>query len=196
MAVELLDLLRQAAGTSTLDYSEAPQRLTGGFWAELFMVRVNGAPDGWPKELVVRVMPDPAVAAKETLIQAEVARLGFPTPAVRAAGGPGNGIGRAFMVMDRAAGNPLHDGLDGTKALARLPRLATTIPGTLATAMARLHRLNPATVRERLAGSQVATTVDDMLDTLEAMADEEGRTDLAAAARWFRAHPPPPRRWM
>jgi aminoglycoside phosphotransferase (APT) family kinase protein len=189
---QLLNVLRQRPETASLDYIEAPRPLTGGFWAELYTLRVRGAPDGWPEELVARVMPDSALAVKEIALQTEVAKLGFPTPVVRAAGEAGDGLGRAFMVMDRAPGAPLLDGLDATRALARLPKLAATLPDMLAATMARLHRLNPGTVRTRLEGSGVATTVDEMLDVLVGTAGERNRTDLAAAARWLTSHPPAP----
>jgi aminoglycoside phosphotransferase (APT) family kinase protein len=186
----LLDVLRQQTGCATLDYRAEPQPLSGGFWAELFALQVTGAPDGWPEELVARIMPDAAIAAKETAVQTAVAHLGFATPVVRAAGGPDDGLGRAFVVMDRVPGAPLLDGLDAGKALTRLPKLASTIPDTLAATMARLHRLNPASVRDRLPRGQVATTVDELVDILESLAGEQGRTDLVAAARWLKGHHP------
>ena len=46
------------------------------------------------------------LARKETTVQAAVASAGFPTPVVRASGGPEGGLGRAFTVMDRASGAP------------------------------------------------------------------------------------------
>ncbi len=137
-------------------------------------------------------MPDPAVARKETLVQAEVARRGFPTPKVRAVGGPGDGLGRAFMVMDRAPGIPLLGGLGGVSAFTRLPRLATTIPATLADTMSALHRLDPAPLRSQLdTGLAVATTVTGLLDQLRAVSQAHDRKDLAGAAWWLAAHPPP-----
>jgi aminoglycoside phosphotransferase (APT) family kinase protein len=188
----LLAVLRTATGNPRLDFAAPPEPLTGGFWAELLAFRLTGAPGGLDGDLVARVMPDPALARKETLVQAEVARRGFPTPKVRAAGGPGDGLGRAFMVMDRAPGTPLLAGLDGTRALVQLPRLATTIPETLAVTMSALHRLDPGPLRSQLAdGLAVATTVADLLERLRALSEAHDRTDLAGAARWLAANPPP-----
>lgn len=188
---QLLPVLRAITGAQALDYAAPPQPLTGGFWAELFVFRVTGAPTGWPDELVARIMPDAAVAAKETLIQTEVARLGFPTPVVRAAGGPDNGMGRAFMVMDRAKGAPLLAGLAGGAAFARLPRLYRSIPDELAAAMAALHGLDPGDVRSHLPSDLgVATTVDELIDGLAGAARQAGRADLAGAATWLATHPP------
>src|SRR5258707_5760686 len=188
----LLAVLRTATGSPHLDFAAPPEPLTGGFWAELLAFRLAGAPAGFDGDLVARVMPDPAMARKETLVQAEVARRGFPTPQVRAAGGPGDGLGRAFMVMDRAPGTPLLAGLGGIRALAQLPRLAATIPETLAAAMSDLHRLDPGPLRSQLdTGLAVATTVDGLLEYLRASSEMYGRRDLACAGRWLAAHPPP-----
>src|SRR6266702_3292117 len=188
----LLAVLRTATGNPCLDFAAPPEPLTGGFWAELLAIRLAGAPAGFDGDLVARVMPDPALARKETLVQAEVARCGFPTPKVRAAGGPGDGLGRAFMVMDRAPGTPLLAGLDGTTAFTQLPRLATTVPEMLAVTMSELHRIDPGPLRRRLtAVPAVATTVAGLLDRLRALSEAHGRTDLAGAARRLAAHPPP-----
>src|SRR6266487_4541770 len=185
----LLAVLRTATGNPRLNFAAPPEPLTGGFWAELLAFRLTGAPAGFDGDLVARVMPDPALARKETLVQAEVARRGFPTPKVRAAGGPGDGLGRAFMVMDRAAGTPLLAGLDGTRALAQLPRLATTIPETLAVTMSELHRLDPGPLRGQLdTGLAVATTVAGLLEHLRALPPAK-RSPMAGLWSRFRSAP-------
>src|SRR5258707_3762594 len=175
----LLAVLRTATGNPRLEFAAPPEPLTGGFWAELLAFRLTGAPAGFDGDLVARVMPAPEVARKETLVQAEVARRGFRRPKGRAAGGPGDGLGRAFMVMDRAPGTPLLAGLDGTRALAQLPRLATTIPETLAVTMSDLHRIDPGPLRSQLeAGLAVAPTVAGLLEHLRASSEMYGRRDL------------------
>ncbi|HET7721032.1 MAG TPA: phosphotransferase, partial [Acidimicrobiales bacterium] len=153
------------------------------------------APDGWDGGLVARLMPDPGVAAKESVFQAEVAAQGFPTPMVHLAGGPEDGLGRAFMVMDLAAGAPMLDGLGGISAIASLPTLARRLPSALGASMAALHRLDVAPVRARLAaldGTGPAVDVGDYVARLAAGAVSLDRPDLAAAARWLEANPPPP----
>ena len=85
---------------------------------------------------------DAALARKETPVQVEAAAAGFPTPAVRLAGGPETALRRAFVVMDRAEGAPLLLGVAGTRALLGAPQLLARIPATLAGAMADLHRLD------------------------------------------------------
>jgi hypothetical protein len=140
-------------------------------------------PEGWPAELVARLMPDPGSARKETAVQRAVAAAGFPTPLVRAAGGPDGGLGRAFMVMDRAAGEPPLSGLDGGLPPAAVPRLLRRIPDLLATSMARLHALDPDLVRGELEQVREApVTVPGLLTALARFAGEFGRTDLVHAA--------------
>jgi aminoglycoside phosphotransferase (APT) family kinase protein len=192
LAAALLDVLRRVTGQPALVFDGAPERLTGGFWAELVSFRLRGAPEGWDGPLVARIMPDATIAAKETAFQADVAAQGFPTPAVHAAGGPEVGVdGRAYMVMDLAAGRPLLAGLDGVGALARLPSLVRRLPGTLADVLARLHRLDPTVVERRLEVARVARPGQEpMVVSLVDTAERLGRADLAEAARWLQAHPP------
>jgi len=210
---QLLDVLRAAAGEPGLAYDRRPEPMHGGFWAELCSFSLAEPPDGWPKELVARVMPDPGAARKETIVQSAVAAAGFPTPVVRASGGPEDGLGRAFMIMDRAPGGPLLAGLDGTGAVTTGAGLLRRIPVVLAEAMARLHALDPDLVRGELvaaaasgdpAGRALAAgglpdrvgyapvTVPGLLAGLAGHADEFGRADLAGAARWLAGHPPGP----
>jgi aminoglycoside phosphotransferase (APT) family kinase protein len=187
----LLEVLRRSTGSPGLTLDGPSSRLTGGFWAELIAFRLAEAPDGWPCDLVLRLMPDPATAAKETAIQSVVAEQCFATPPVRLAGGPHDGFGRAFMVMDRAAGGPLLGGLDGGRAILSLPTLIRRLPSALADSMAELHRLDPEAVRERLSGPG-APDLSTHLSDLERSATAYGRGDLAAAARRLAAHAPPP----
>ena len=192
IAERLIGVLRSATGTPDLEYDRRPEPMRGGFWAELFAFSLANPPAGWPGELVARLMPDPGSARKETIVQRTVAAAGFPTPIVRAAGSPDDGLGVAFMVMDRAPGGPALSGLDGLSPAA-VPRLLREIPDLLATSMARLHALDPGLVRaelERL--REVPVTVEGLLAALVRFADTFGRTDLADAGRWLAAHPPEP----
>lgn len=166
--------------------------LTGGFWAELVSFRLANPPEGWSGPLVARVMPDAATAAKETVFQAGVAEQGFATPRVLAAGGPADGVdGRAFMVMTRAQGRPLLAGLDGVRALSKLPSLARQLPVTLATVLADLHRLKAEPVERRLDDAGVEQPrLEVMLESLRSTSDALGRPDLASAATWLQTHRP------
>jgi aminoglycoside phosphotransferase (APT) family kinase protein len=190
---QLLDVLRGLTGSPGLEYARPPERLTGGFWAELIAFEVSDPPPGWAGELVARVMPDPDVAQKETIVQVAVAAAGFPTPAVRASGRPEAGLGRAFMIMDRAAGRPLLSGLDGIAAIAQGARLLRQIPETLAATTAKLHSLDPELVRGQLDSARsVSASVSSRLEALRQISAGYGRDDLTRAAQWLIDHPPLP----
>ena len=193
LANQLLAVLRSVTGSPSLAYARAPVPLTGGFWAELLAFSLAPPPEGWPDDLIARLMPEPNTARKETLIQAAVAAAGFPTPVVRAAGGPDDGLGRSFMVMDRAPGAPLLSGLSLTGALGRVPALFGEIPRLLAATMARLHALDPGPVRGQLeAAAATNVSVGSMLAIMRERAADFGRPDLVQATQWLIDHPPRP----
>ncbi len=188
----LVELLRAEPGFERAEPAGAPQPLTGGFWASISLVHLaNVEPPA--DTLVLRVMPDPALAAKETVIQREITRQGFPAPAVRLCGGAGAGFGGAFMLMDRAPGAPALAGLDGIAALRRLPALARRLPAILGLVSAALHALDPDPLRIALADTGVTAPSDApaFLAALTEAADRIGRADLRAAALWLAGHPPP-----
>jgi aminoglycoside phosphotransferase (APT) family kinase protein len=188
----LIGVLRGAAGLPDLQYARLPEALSGGFWAELLSFSLAHPPDGWPNELVARLMPDPRPAVKETIVQRTMAAAGYPTPPVRASGGPDDGLGRAFMVMDRAPGRPEMSGLDGGLTPAVVLRVLG-VPESLATAMAQLHALDPDLVRGELEQVREApVTMPALLALLARLAGESGRPDLAGAAGWLSDHPPRP----
>jgi aminoglycoside phosphotransferase (APT) family kinase protein len=189
----LIGVLRSTTGTPDLEYERPPEPMQGGFWAEVLSFSLANPPDGWPAELVARLMPNPATARKETIVQSAVAAAGFPTPFVRASGGPDRGLGRAFMVMDRAAGRSAMSGLDGLLTPAAVSRLLRQVPDLLAGSMAPLHALDPDLVRGELEQVRgVPVTLDGLVSVLVSRAAEFGRPDLAGAARWLADHPPAP----
>ncbi len=192
MTERLLTRLRSVTGSSALSYSRPPVPLTGGFSAELLAFSLTEPPTGWPHDLVARLMPEPFMARKESVIQRDVAAAGFPTPAVRDAGGPDDGLGRAFMIMDRAPGAPLLSGLTGSGALAQGRAFFGEIPRLLASTMTRLHALDPGPVRIELESAGVTTSVVGMLRTFRQLATDRERPDLARAAQWLLDHPPRP----
>ena len=189
----LIGVLRSTTGLPGLEYKRPPEPMHGGFWAELFSFSLADPPEGWPAGLVARLMPDPGAARKETIVQSAVAAAGFPTPFVRASGDPGCGLGRAFMVMDRAAGHSALSGLDGGVTPGSVARLLRQLPDLLAGSMARLHALDPDLVRGELEQVRdVPVNVPGQLTRLAEFAGEAGRPDLVGAARWLADHRPAP----
>ncbi|HKY17197.1 MAG TPA: phosphotransferase, partial [Microthrixaceae bacterium] len=188
---DLLVALRRDSATPDLEFAATPTPLTGGFWAQLVSFRLTRAPKGWDGPLVARVMPDPATAAKETAFQRATAAQGYPTPRVLTAGDPEPGIdGQAYLVMDLAAGQPMLTGLNGARALTRLPSLARRLPVILAAVLADLHRLDPAPVLNGLDTAGLPhPTLPALLAHLDDTATALGRDDLAGAAGWLADHP-------
>jgi aminoglycoside phosphotransferase (APT) family kinase protein len=190
--LRVLEEVRAATGKPGLEYATKPERLTGGFWAELLAFRLADPPPGWPPNLVARVMPDPHVARKESVMQSAVAASGYPTPTVRVVGGPDNRLGRAFMIMDRVSGRPLMAGLSDRRALVSGLGSASRIPDVLASTMAALHAVDPGPVRDELAGlTGIPYTVLGMLSFLRDTAERCGRADLVAAADFLAEHSRP-----
>jgi aminoglycoside phosphotransferase (APT) family kinase protein len=191
-AESVIRLLRAQPGLENAEIAAPPEPLTGGFWASISVLRLANVPPGTDR-LVLRIMPDPAIAAKEAVFHREVARQRFPVPAVRLAAGSDAGLGAAFLVMEHAAGRMPLGGLGGLAAARRLPSIARTLPVLLGEVTARLHGLDPWPARDALRDAAVSVPADApaMLDWLRAAAADAGRPDLAAAARWLAANPPP-----
>jgi aminoglycoside phosphotransferase (APT) family kinase protein len=168
--------------------------MTGGQWATMMRLAVRDAPHGVPHQLVLRVMPDAGLAAKELAVQREVAEAGGPTPVVRMTGPAGGPFRGAWAVMDYAPGAPLLAGLDGLAALGRLPRIAGRLPHLLADTMAGLHRIDPGPVvaRVRHAAPAVAFTVQELWAPLRAGAHDSGQAGLAEAITTLAATQPDP----
>jgi aminoglycoside phosphotransferase (APT) family kinase protein len=126
-------------------------------------------------------------------VQAVVAATGYPTPMLRASGGPEAGLGGAFLVMDRAHGSPLLSGINGLGAVVSALRTLRRIPDLLASSMANLHALDPGLVRARLEPStDLPVTHDEFLAELRKTADEYDRCDLVTATDWLIENPMPP----
>ena len=187
----LLEVLRKKTGCPGLRYAAPPLPVAGGFWAQILAVRLEGAPPELDRDLIVRIMPDPDAAKRETIVQSEVVAQGFPAPPVRLVGGPDDGLGRAFMVMDRMPGRPPVPEVTGPAAFAALGRAATRLPDLLADTTARLHALDPEPLRRALI--EEGTTVvlpGDLLRVVGERAAGADRPDLARAAQRMAADPP------
>lgn len=186
-ANELLEAIRATVGQPTLDWACRPEPLIGGFWAQMWRIRLDTNRPGLGGELVARVMPEPAVAAREIAVQSFLARVGYPTPIIRLSSSPGPHLDRAWMLMDHAPGRTLLAELSGPAALARLPRLARALPDRLAHHAAALHAVDPAPLRDIIDGQ-------DQLDGLRRQAAAIERADLVAVAERLDSARPSARR--
>ena len=172
---------RRRTGSPELRFTSPPQRITGGFWAEILGVRIEGGPDELNGDVVVRIMPDTAVARREMVVQTEVVRQGFPAPRVLLTGEAGDVLDRPFMVMERVPGRPPVPEVTGVAALAALGRAAIRLPDLLARTSAQLHALDPAPLRSKLVGVGVVDVLD-LLGLLGERAADAERPDLTRAA--------------
>lgn len=161
----VVEQLRKHYRSPELALDGPPHRLRGGFWAEMWTLTLTeptGSP--LPTRVVLRIAPDPHLAARETAVQAGVAAQGYPTPRIHASGTARDGQ-RAWSVMDFATGQPLLADLDGLRALTALPRLATRLPDTLAHAAVALHQLDPDPIEAELSAlTDGSTGIDGLLD--------------------------------
>ncbi len=166
-----------------LRVASAPGPLTGGFWAQMWRVRITGQPDPMPADVVVRFAPHREMGAKEAEVQRAVAALEFRTPRVWLSTPAAPPVDGWWSVMDFAPGAPLLAGLHGAAVLQRAPSLVRTLPVQLAEIMASLHRLDPQPITDAVhrAAPDVAWTVPDVVDQLRLGAEATGRADVAAA---------------
>jgi aminoglycoside phosphotransferase (APT) family kinase protein len=188
---EIVSVLRTLPAFRSAELVGPPQPLRGGFWATISVLHLTGvAPP--QQELVLRVMPDDALALKETVFQEQASAQGLAVPAVVLSGGREAGLGGPFLIMERAAGSAPLANLDGAAAIRRLPYLLVRLPALLAEVTAALHRLDPEPFRNELraADPQTPTDLPQYLSALHEWAEQAERPDLVEAAEWLSAHRP------
>ena len=183
LAVDLLRVLERHTAMPGLAYAVAPAPLAGGFWAALYGFRLAHGPRELSGDLVVRVLPtDETHCRREALMQAAAAGAGFPAPRIHLVGGSEAGLGRPFIIMDRAPGGTLMSGLDWrnkARALAGMPEL-------LAETMARLHALDPALVAESPTAAGVTTVLAELAERIAPL----GLESFGGAMAWLYEHQP------
>lgn len=159
-----------------------PEPLAGGYSSVMLHLELANQPAGVPSAVVLRLVPHSAMGAKEFAVQQVVADHGYPAPRIRARGSNPDG---EWALMDFVEGSPALGGLDGPALLGAMPRLLGRLPKVMATAMARLHLLDPdpVTAAVRSAAPAAAWSVDDLLVQFDAAAMAVGRTDLATAVK-------------
>jgi hypothetical protein len=196
-AAALLATLQEAAGDTGLAYAAAPTPLPGGYYAEMVRFRLAGSPAGLSGDLVARIVPNPVVAAWEGALQRDVARQGFPTPAVRLVTDESTPLGRSLLVMDHVDGRSTLSGLHGVRIATQIPAVTRHLPQQLGALAARLHALDAHPVAAELEALDggIPTTTAGFLEAQLWLAATAGRADLAAKAEQLIAtEPPSPRR--
>ncbi len=191
MSIDGLLASISAAAGSPLAWARPPQPLTGGFWAEMWKVRLEGSADLADRDLVARVMPDPEVAIREIIVQQAAADAGVATPAVRLSGGEDRWIAQRWMLMDFVDGSPLVGDLDPRRLAGTLPALIRDLPTRLAETTAQLHDVDTTGVSARL---QVVDDIDELMFRIRARAEAVGASQLVERGRTLRAARPPTER--
>lgn len=185
LANALLARLRDFSGDGRVSYADEPTRLSGGYSADLYRLRLESAPGELSGDLVLRLMRGAEDAAREINAQREVAKLGFPAPAVRFSADASAGLGRPFMLMELVEGQTLLDA--SPIELSRLPRV-------LGETMLRLHALEPGPIRaafsaaggagEALGAERVLAEVREAIEAAESPRLNDG-------VRWLMESRPP-----
>lgn len=174
-----------------------PERLTGGFWAAIYAFELE--PDPADREgrfsgpLVLRVMPEAAVASKEVIVQSALADCGYTTPRVVMSGSD-DALGGSFMIMLRAPGRSPMSGLKIGPSPLGLMRSLRRIPVLLGEVAANLHSIDPNIVDAALGASAIELPVIGIGDgsykrNIRSASDTsaEGFTELLG---WFEQHAP------
>lgn len=181
---QLLQTLRDATGRSDLELAAPPIPLKGGFYAEMLRFRLADPPADLDRDLVARIVPNPAAGAWEATIQRAVADQGFPTPAVRLTADETSPLGRYLIVMDAVDGRPPMAGLGIGTIATQIPNLVRHLPDQLARIAADLHNLDADPLAEQLDALDTTfpTTTVGFIEEQAGHADALGRPDIAAAA--------------
>lgn len=191
-AAPLLDTLREVTGRDGLEFTEPPKPLSGGFYAEMLRFRLADPPVGLDRDLVARIVPDPAAGAWEATIQRAVTHQGFPTPLVRLTAPETCALGRYLIVMDAVDGQPPMAGLGIGTIAGQIPNLVRRLPDQLARIAADLHRLDAGPLAEELEALEttIPATTAGFIEEQAGHADVLGRPDIAAAGRRLLATEP------
>ena len=192
VAGAVLETIARHTGASSLSFALPLQPLEGGFSGQgIYAFRLEDPPAGFAGDLVLRLMQDDDRSRRESVIQAAVAELGFPTPGVRLAGEGGGALGVPFLIMDRARGGSLLVGLRGREKARAFRR----IPVHLAAVMARLHELSPEAIQKRLTDrgwASDAIGVDSVLREIESLTRPVGIESFEAGLNWLHSQRPEP----
>ncbi len=180
----LLDTLRDATGRADLEFAAPPTPLPGGFYAEMLRFRLADPPADLDRDLVARIVPNPAAGVWEATIQRAVADQHFPTPAVRLTVDESGPLGRYLIVMDAVDGQPPMAGLGIGTIAGQIPNLVRHLPDQLARIAADLHNLDAEPLADHLDAldNPFPTTTAGFIEEQAGYAEALGRPDIATAA--------------
>lgn len=146
--------------------------------------RLADPPADLDRELVARIVPNPAAGIWEATIQRAVADQGFPTPAVRLTVDETSPLGRYLVVMDAIDGQPPMAGLGIGAVAGQIPNLVRRLPDQLANIAATLHNLDARPLADQLAAldTPLPMTTAEFIEEQAAFAESLGHPNVAAAA--------------
>lgn len=188
----LVAALSKTVGTP-VTLRTTPERLSGGFWAQIWKVDLDNAPAPVDQPLVLRIMPDRKAGHREAVVQRVVTNSGVPTPRVLASGSA-PGLGEAYIVMQRVNGRTPLGGLRLGPELVRLPKLLRRLPKMLADIATQLHAIDPTPLQVALTDTVLEDRISQnpFLVGIDTVASETPNAGFAEVARWLDEHTPVP----
>jgi aminoglycoside phosphotransferase (APT) family kinase protein len=198
----LIRYLRIQLGDPQLCYAEPPIRVLSGVENWVYTFRLGSRHEQFSGPLILKLFGHhhPAERARyEAAVQNAVAGLDYPAPRVLRTGRAGDGLGGAFLIMERLPGTVLLEPL--TKLAPRtlellrlLPQLAWRMPRLVAAVQSRLHDFDPAPVIRSLSAagfSEDAARLSTRSSAIASRIDRAGLEGLRPAMAWLEQHRPP-----
>ena len=190
----LIEHLRAALGAKVA-FAAPPAPLSGGFDTTILAFDLKGAAPDYGGGLVLRLMPragDTERVRREAAIHAALVAQGYPAPRVLLAVTDAAPLGRPFLVLQRLAGANMWLNAFGPGGRARR---ILGFSRTLASAQARLHRLDPsglATSLEDAGVDPAELSVEGELRRLVARIEAADLKGLGPGAAWLADNRPAP----
>ena len=182
----LLEYLAARLGVAGLQFAEPPEQITHGWETYTYSFRIvkAGREPAWAEPLILRIYPgdDQALKAEqEAAIQRYAAGRGYPAPRPLAAETDPSILGRPFMIMERARGEPMLD------LMAASPTKAVRFAALLADTHVALHRLPVDGCPLPSDGSLIDRQLTFVRETLTQLGLELP-ADARTALCWLQAH--------
>ena len=190
MATALLAFLRDQLGRSNLRYREPPRRLTGGYFTENHVFRLETDIAEWSPPLVLRLFPSDGpseLARREAAVQRVVVAQGLLAPPVLHLEDSVGVLGRRFLIMELLPGRALMGGVETGALFRARGRMLLRLPRILAETQAELHRLDPAPLVDALGA--LPAGIDRWLGFL-AEEVETRAPELRPGLEWLVDHKP------